>query len=591
MSSYYIKIENSQGCVIMTKVLKSMAGAVIIIAITAGCNNGNNSSSTNNSQLNIIPEQGKYIGIYKHSQHGDLKSSVTVAKDNTQAVIDIEFAGESPVQSQRGTITGNFSADEKLCFSGTKSFMNKTEVVVFKDCNYLNGRFTATVAYPETTSTSATNLQNMNNSADSIDITLTSSGNLAYQYNYDDGMSANLSLGSNYDDLIASNYIAGAMLGHLIRIHVPGISIDRDHLYGGIFAHLLQENIDTGNNYQASSPLINLNAIAENLMLPGQGGPYQLNSWDQANYSEWSWSSQIQQSVASYYGLINLITLQSGLAPYTIAGSIAYPMGNHYSTPNSLNNKYYAPLAAAFWHYQNLIAIEKANPAGGTYDMFACEKNLQSGLVADKDNILDLILNASYNSGAATRNNGTTAVEAYILACQNNNVNLIETILSNNFLNSTDYLNQAGISSTTFSTPVSQGGGYPFYGNYARQLRLVVDEINNDTNVNPLPAGVGTVDQVLSLDLVETVFVNQLQTLSYLTSDGSYNNISAAQAANAISTAIASLNTSGQSLFRLNNSNDRKLLFDILDSALNNLESSLSNTNFKDFTATTQSQL
>lgn len=575
----------------MTKALKPLAIAAVIAAITTGCNGSNNSGSANNPQLNAIPEHGKYIGIYKHSQYGDLKSSVTVGKDNTPVVINIELAGESPAQPQRDTITGNFSADRKLCFSGIKSFMNKSEAVVFKDCRYAHGRFTATVVYPATSKTGTAQTLGAANSVDTIDISLISSGNLAYQYNYDDGTFATLSLGSNYDDLVVSNYIAGAMLGHLIRIHVPGISIDRDHLYGAIFAHLLQENIDTGANYQASSQLVNINAEAENLMLAGQGGPYQLNSWDQANYSQWSWNSQTQQSVASYYGLVNLIALQSGLTPYTVVDSVAHPNGNYYSTPNGLNNKYFAPLAAAFWHYQNLVAIENANPAGGSYDMSACEKNLQSGLVADKDNILDLILNASYNSGAASRNNGTTAVEAYILACQNNDFNLIETTLTNNSLNSDDYLNQAGISSTTFTTPVSQGGGYPFYGNYARQLRLSVDEINCDTNVNPLPMSVSTVDQVLTLNLIESVFVQQMQSLSYLASNGSYTPISAAQATNAISAAIASLNGGGQSLFRLSDSNDRKLFFDILDNALNNLEASVSNPNFKDFTATTQSDL
>ncbi len=575
----------------MTKLLNSLVAAAIIAATTVGCNGGNNSSSTNNSQLNTIPEQGKYIGTYTHSQYGNLKSSVTVVKDNVQVVIDLEFAGESPTQLQRGTITGDFLANNKLCFSGTKSFMNKTEAVVFRDCSYSHGRFTATVEYPATSTIRTSQTLSTANSADTIDISLTSSGNLAYQYNYDDGTSATLSLGSNYDDLVVSNYIAGAMLGHLIRLHVPGISLDRDHLYGAVFAHLLQENIDTGGNYQASSQLVNINAEAENLMLAGQGGPYQLNSWDQANYSQWSWNSQTQQSVASYYGLINLVTLQRGLTPYTVAGSLAHPNGNYYSTPNGLNNKYFAPLAAAFWHYQNLVAIENANQTGGNYDMSACEKNLQSGLVADKDNILDLILNASYNSGAASRNNGTTAVEAYILACQTNNFNLIETTLTNNSLTSTDYLNQAGINSTTFSTPVSQGGGYPFYGNYARQLRLSVDEINGNTNVNPLPTSVSAVDQVLPLSLIQSVFVNQMQTLSYLASDGSYAPISAAQATNAISSAITLLNTGGQSLFRLNESNDRKLFFDILDQALNNLKTSVSNPNFKDFTATTQSDL
>lgn len=409
-----------------------------------------------------------------------------------------------------------------------------------------------------------------------------SSGNLAYQYNYDGNSSANLTLSANYDDLVVSNYIAGAMLGHLVRLHVPGIAINRDHLYGSIFAHLLQENINTG-DYQSANQQIEANP--GHLMDAGQGGPYQLNSWDQANYAVWYPQQQ-------FFGLINLVTLQKGMAPFTAADEAANPSGDKFATPDNLNNKYFAPLAAAFWHYQNLTAIEKDNPAGSTFDMTACEKNLQSGSVSDKDNILDLILNASYNSGAATRNDGTTPVEAYIQACQSNNSQLIENTLTNNTLNSTDYLQQAGITSKA-ANPGS--AGFPFYGNYARQLRLTVDEINGDTNVNQFPSGVSAVNAVLNLDLIKTVFVNQMQTLAYVDSNGAYANITASDATSAITAAIASADTNGQSTFTLTNSNDRQIFFNILDAAINNLENTLSqngtNPNFKDFSTTTQTDI
>lgn len=409
----------------------------------------------------------------------------------------------------------------------------------------------------------------------------TSSGNVAYQYNYDGNTYAKLTLGTNYDDLIVSNYIAGAMLGHLVRLHVPGIAINRDHLYGSIFAHLLQENINTA-DYQASNQQIEANP--GHLMDPGQGGPYQLNSWDQANYAIW-----YPQKLS--FGLVNLVALQKGMSPFT-AEDEATQSGGKFETPDNLNNKYFAPLAAAFWHYQNLTAIEKDNPAGSNFDMTACEKNLQSGAVSDKDNILDLILNASYNSGAATRSDGTTPVEAYIQACQTNNNQLIENTLTNNTLNSIDYLQQAGITSKA-ANPGS--AGFPFYGNYARQLRLTIDEINGDTNVNTFPSGVSAVNEVLTLGLIKTVFVNQMQTLAYVDSNGTYANIQASDATNAITAAIASADTNGQSTFTLTNSSDRQVFFNILDAAINNLENTLSqngsNPNFKDFSATTQTDI
>ncbi|AUR51449.1 hypothetical protein [Aquella oligotrophica] len=419
----------------------------------------------------------------------------------------------------------------------------------------------------------------------------TSSGKIVYQYSYDEHTSTALSLSSNYDDLIVSNYIAGAMLGHLVRLHVPGIAINRDHLYGSLFAHLLQENNNTA-DYQASNQLIE--ADATTIMLPGQGGPYQLNSWDKANYNVWAWDSKTQQSIVNYFGLVNVVALQKGLAPYTVQDDLVNENTriDKYPTAANLDNKYYAPMAAAYWHYQNLGEIEKLNPAGSTFDMTACEKNLQSGSVSDKDNILDLILNASYNSGAATRNDGTTPVEAYIQACQTNNSQLIENSLTNNTLNSVDYLQQAGITSESSNVG---GVGFPFYGNYARQLRLTVDEINGDSNVNPFPAGVSAVNEVLTLDLIKTVFVNQMQTLAYVNNNGAYVNIQASDATNAITAAIASADTNGQNTFTLTNSNDRQVFFNILDAAINNLENTLSqngtNPNFKDFSATTQTDI
>lgn len=124
---------------------------------------------------------------------------------------------------------------------------------------------------------------------------------------------------------------------------------------------------------------------------------------------------------------------------------------------------------------------------------------------------------------------------------------------------------------------------------------MTVDEINGDTNVNQFPSGVSAVNAVLTLDLIKTVFVNQMQTLAYVDSNGAYANITASDANSAITAAIASADTNGQSTFTLTNSNDRQVFFNILDAAINNLENTLSqngtNPNFKDFSTTTQTDI
>ncbi|HQZ86532.1 MAG TPA: cellulose binding domain-containing protein, partial [Actinomycetota bacterium] len=225
--------------------------------------------------------------------------------------------------------------------------------------------------------------------------TSTASGTLTYHtaLPYPTGTNDKLVLSSNYTDLIISNYVSGALLAKLLRDKEPGLALNRDYIYGTMFAQLLQENINTG-GYNATTDWINPTATERTqLLASGQGGPYQINDY----------SKRLETPAG--IGLINYVALQKGLG-YTVedqdSGKQTASVG-----PSSLDEKYFGPMAAAYFHLNdtNRLAMNNADSWGPQYATYGqCMTNLKNAKSEQAPfNNYDMILNAAYNAGTYSR--------------------------------------------------------------------------------------------------------------------------------------------------------------------------------------------
>lgn len=543
-------------------------------------------SSGTSTQPASTPDAGAYHGVVSSTHLGGMVVQGRVSGSHLSLVFK-DAKGES------GTISGDFALGGSQCFSGTAYFRAGPKAFTLVDCSLQGGRLTATVHTPAAVPTGTLAMQ-------SDAATPGTSGNLYIQYDYDSRTAGVLPLSSNLDDLLMSNYVAGAMLGHLLS---PKMTVNRDRLYASIFAHLAQED----GSHLVAFPYVSSKTTIDNsgdATILGTGGPYQINSWYQAGYSQWV------NGVATYHGLVNLVALQHRISNWTIAQQTAAQAVDPKPIPAAssyFNDKYWGPMAAAMWHYQNVGALETYNTsATSTHDMARCEAALTSSLSPDL-NVLDMVLNASYNSGAATRNDGTTAAEAFIGLCQDpvSSARVIQTSLTDNTLGSDDYARAVGITSHTFKDPKLADGttnnpAYPFYINYGRQLRFTADQLNGPSaGVNAYPASIGgkppsyDATVIFVITTLETVFENAMNALYYRNASGAYGPIAASDAQTAFIKANKDVNTGNKTYLVLTSATDRTLLFDILDAAIGNLETTLkaNNPNFTSFADETTSQL
>ncbi len=556
-------------------------------------------SSSTTDRLTSPPTSGTYHGMASSSTLGNAMLSGTVSGSSVSLVFK-DHLGET------GWISGTFSFSDNTCFTGSAAFRSGSRPFALVDCTMKDGRLSATVqsmtraAFPTALAAggAATDVMVLQSST-SIPA---SSGTVYTQYNYVSRAFTPVSL-TNTEDLVMSNYVAGAMLGHLIREYRPNLAFDRDRIYGSIFAHLLQED---GANlkvspYDPSRDTIDDSGKTSLALVMDGGGPYQLNSWYSANTTAFDWPNP-----DLYYGLVNLIALQGSLGGFTTDQQAAGMVPA--TAPDIFNNKYWAPMAAAYWHFQNLARIEAANKETA-YDMAACEAALDPiNALALKHNIFDMILNASYNSGASTRNDGITGTEALVGLCQNaastaTQTTITGTLLSNSM--ATDaYGHALGITSTKFwDVP---GGAYPAYIDYPRQLRFTADQVNgpsagvtgyptsmfdSDTQKTITPTYDATA--IVAISDLETVFENVMAMLYYVNSSRAYVQVSASDAQAAFVKANTSVNTGSKTYATMTTAADRTLVFDILDAAISNLKATLvkSSVNFVSFSDTTQSMI
>ncbi len=361
---------------------------------------------------------------------------------------------------------------------------------------------------------------------------------------------------TNPTDLIMSNYISGVLLGHLINKDYPTLQYSKDYLYGTLFAQLMQENINTG-AYNSNTNWINSTldggyTISGGLLDSGQGGPYQLNDY----------SKPLENGL----GMINFMAMQKSLG-YKVADQGEIQTAK--SGPASLNSKYFGPVAAAYFHYNDLKRAVHYDSAAGnkTYsgNLAPCLSNLTK--VSGSANFLEMILNAVYNAGPVA-----DITKTYVELCANINnpayANRIANI--NNYkLNDADYQATVGQASGSGTT----------YVLYPRQVRFYLDELYNNlgnkTN-NTMPFAMPT---------LKTVFEDQFMTIAIVDKNGVYRYITRTEAGNAFNSALSASGVSGTATLDLSKATERAQIFTVLEKAIKTLESNLG-TNFANTTST-----
>jgi hypothetical protein len=357
--------------------------------------------------------------------------------------------------------------------------------------------------------------------------------------------------GDNYTDLIMSNVIAGVMYGHLVQEYYPGIQFNKDYLYGSLFGQLLQENIET-QLYSASSNLIDPAPDQQAVMGAGQGGPYQIN-----NYA-------IDMVAGSYapagHSLINYVAIQKNIGFTMATASTQYSK----PTPPSFNNKYYGPMTCAYFHYNDLVALNVIGkgPSGWTTPWQPAFDQAMANFVNLPNSFLDVILNVGYNQGFY----GT--LEPHY--CQLGATATASTVASVNSYSST-------------------WGSSDTYQQYPYQVHYYLDQLYDNPIPTTSPSNTTTPTNhvAIAISTLGNVFSSVAQTLSYSNGTNAAQFFTAAQAQSAFSAALSQYGVSSTATLDLSRATDRTTIYNVIDSALGRLET----TGGMKFNSTTNSQL
>ncbi|HBM15531.1 MAG TPA: hypothetical protein DD381_04190 [Lentisphaeria bacterium] len=347
-------------------------------------------------------------------------------------------------------------------------------------------------------------------------------------------------LNENYKDLIISNVVAGVLLGHLISNdqNYSNLKYNKDYLYGALFAQLLQEDIDASSYINTTDWLTPNESIRNILLAPGQGGPYQLNDYSKA--------------LEHGYGLINFAVLQKSL-DYSVKDQGTVQTSK--TGPLSLDNKYFGPLAAAYFHYNDLLRLSGINKDSyGPQAAYWAECLLN--LSSSDNSFLDMILNATYNAGP-----WADITTTYIKFGANlNNPAYADKIANiNNYdLNDDQYKTAIGTTTSAGTTFIK----------YPRQIRFYLDEMYNKTTFSDS-------NLTLQASQLRFVFSKSMSTLAYLDSNNQYNFIKMNDADLAFDSALASSGLFENSYLNLIIQSDRQKIFTLLENAITNLSANL----------------
>jgi len=396
----------------------------------------------------------------------------------------------------------------------------------------------------------------------------TASGVINYHLNlpYGSGNVEKLTLSNNYTDLITSNFVSGALLGRLLHEKDPNLAFNKDYVYGSLFAQLLQENINTG-GYTNTTDWINSDASQRaQLLASGQGGPYQINDY----------SKRLETPAG--IGLVNFSALQKGLG-YSVDKQDAATNNQTNSTgPDSLDQKYFGPMAAAYFHLNdyNRLVMNNADTWGPQYQYYnACMANLRkSQSTQASNNMYDMILNAAYNAGTYS----AILKDEFRICAGMYTTNPEMTQLKS--------LGDYTLSDSAFKTATgsTESAGSTFIL-YPRQIRLYLDQMFNQKTFNS-GAITGTNSINLSAQDIGYVFQNSMGTLAYINSAKAYNYIAPADSAGAYAAALSANGLTTKSFLDIGTPAGKSAFFKLLDDAINNVATNL-NIHFGDVTQTT----
>ncbi|MGF1741847.1 hypothetical protein L4C34_12360 [Vibrio profundum] len=364
-------------------------------------------------------------------------------------------------------------------------------------------------------------------------------------------------LGTPYaNTVIMSNLIGGVMYGHLLHEKYPELQFNKDYLYGTILGQLMQEGgledavINKDFDPDAATQAIN-NPTTKGIYLSvGQGGPYQINDY----------AKRLPYNKASdgALGLINYDAVRTTLG-YSINDQDSLAQ-NDKTGPSALDDVYFAPMATAFYHFNDVNRIQTLASNDWYENQQAwnvCFANLQDDSIAktDANRLTDVVMNVVYNAGSYS-----SPLKSYLNVCDNMDKNAIAH-LNDYSLSPDEYRAALGTTDT---------GGDTYY-RYTRQASFYTDQVyGKDLSSYGLKV---TNNVQFSVGDLKPVFVKTFQQLSYKDAKtGDLKLITSAQASDAFVQAKKTLGFPSKKVFDLNNSGQRTKMFKLINAAISNVE-------------------
>ena len=270
----------------------------------------------------------------------------------------------------------------------------------------------------------------------------------------------------------------------------------------------------------------------------GQGGPYQINEyfWDLVNGS----------FSPSGYSLTNYVAIQKNIG-FTM---LQQPSQNTQVTPYIFNNKFFGPVLASYFHYNDMRALTVLTVAPNFNKCMSLLTNIT-------DSPLDIVLNYAYNQG-------------FYGGLVNTFVNDCVQMSSTEFLNKYNNYNNAGPNT-----------GINTYQQYPYQVRFYLDEFYS-TSILGINNSV-----YFHMTQLRSVFVNIFNYIAYIDKNNNYLVINSKYSGTAFDNALLSLKIQGSASLNLSDKSQREIIFSIIETAIKNLETTLS----IDFSKTTLNQI
>lgn len=347
----------------------------------------------------------------------------------------------------------------------------------------------------------------------------------------------------NFVTLIFSTLIAGIHLGTLIKNNYPETSFNKDYLYGMLIGQLFQE--DGPSWYKCDFKGENTDCIdtpetKENLLGIGQGGPFQINSW---LYLDPTASKDVSICIFNYIALGNALNDKDSLPisgekidnacnwnngrQNNICGAVNTTKGNSPVGTQLLDNQYFGPFIAGYWHYlsirSKMVALS-SNP--GSTPTTAMDVYNMFGDVGSDKSYLDIYLNYNYNAGYWSEiSAGFTDI---VLNYKNNTQLKGCTEWSNSQWKTTRDRYDA---LTDYTIPVTKVNGIPEYSQifckpltttslsffrYPLQVRNTIDQLCNRNKYESYKGKQYAVKLSILIGKLQDIMVNIYSLLSYL---------------------------------------------------------------------------